>query len=84
MQDETPKKVKPDGKIEDSVSFNYELRDNDKVCIVEQTLDIDVPLGKMEEILSITQDIKEQIESPKLDSSQTRLQKNDTVSFLSF
>ena len=44
------------------------------------SLDMDKPLGNMNEILSITDDIKHQIELPKLDSSKTNVQTNATVS----
>ena len=44
------------------------------------SLDMDKPMGNMNEILSITDDIKHQIELPKLDSSQTKVQTNSTVS----
>ena len=45
-----------------------------------QSFDIQNPLGDMQDVLSITEDIKHQIELPKLDSSQTNVQTNSTVS----
>ena len=44
------------------------------------SFDIQDPLGDMQDVLSITEDIKHQIELPKLDSSLTNVQTNTTVS----
>ena len=62
------------------VFFTYELREQENVCIVMHSFDIQAPLGDMQDVLSITEDIKHQIELPKLDSSQTNVQTNSTVS----